>query len=371
MAGCADGHHTAFVIMPYDDQFNELYKKFIETVLHDEGFTVTRADEMIGSANIMRTVIRGIEESCIVVADLTGRNANVYYELGLAHALHKPVIHLSQAINDLPFDISGYQVIGYDPYFVAMDEAKDKLAAVAQGVFDGTTTFGNPFSDHKGENVTPTCSSNPTPSLLQGDDARSDNPDDPPGFLDHQVAMQEGFEDIGRSTEDIANRTSQFNDSLQAASTKLESTQGRSVQNQARDRQLLVRMLAQEMNSYALFLSDENDKYGAAIERTRPALNGTLDATDPSNEEDASSLSELLSSIDEAEQVVLTFRENAETVAAIIGGLPDAERTFMRARDRVADQLRRLAGNIDQVVSMIAHARDMAQAKLDAQSGGS
>ena len=369
MTSCAEGHHTAFVIMPFGVEFDEIYEDSFKPVLTSAGFEVNRSDELTNSAeSIMRTIIRQIEDSCLIVADLTDSNPNVYYELGIAHAMHKPVINLTQAVDELPFDIRGHRVISYSTYFRTMNKAKEELARVAEGVFDGSTTFGNPFSDHASHRVTPTCSNNSASSPPQGGDEQSGDSDDPPGFLDHQVAMQEGFEDISRSIEDIANRTNRFNDSMQATTTKLDSTRGRGVQSQARDRQTLVRMLAQEMNGYALFLSDENDKYGAAIERTRPALEGTLNAIEPSNEEDATSLNELLSSLDEVEQVVLTFRDNTEAAAAIIGGLPDVERSFMRARDQVANQLRRLAGNIDQLISMITRTREMALAKLDQQS---
>lgn len=50
----------------------------------------------------------------MLIAELTERNANVFYELGLAHALSKPVILLSQTIDDVPFDLRGIRVILYD-----------------------------------------------------------------------------------------------------------------------------------------------------------------------------------------------------------------------------------------------------------------
>ena len=384
MAGCADGHHTAFVIMPYDDQFNELYKEFIEAVLTDAGFAVTRADEMISSANIMRKIIRSLEESCIVVADLTGENANVFYELGLAHALHKPVIHLSQAVNALPFDIRAYQVIGYDSHFVEMNKAKDELAAVAGGVFDGTTEFGNPFSDHKGEKIRPTCPADSAPDSRLGDDGRSadtDRPpgsasnsgrgddgssadtDPPPGILDYQVAMEEGFQDVRDSIEGVAIRTGALGDSMNVFTDKLNATQGDRTPNQARRQRDLVRGLAEEVDSYAGFMSGANKKFSEAIQRSRPALEAMLVAS----EDDSNDRQELLSTLNNVERDVLGARRVTEDFASIIESVPNVERSFTRASGQAVRQLRRFGDNIDQLLSLIARTRHILLLKLDDQ----
>ena len=50
----------------------------------------------------------------MMLADLTGKNANVLYELGLAHAIDKPVVLLSQSMDDVPFDLRALRVITYD-----------------------------------------------------------------------------------------------------------------------------------------------------------------------------------------------------------------------------------------------------------------
>lgn len=56
----------------------------------------------------------GIKKAKILIAELTGRNPNVMYELGLAHAIEKPVILLTQDINDVPFDLRSLRCIVYN-----------------------------------------------------------------------------------------------------------------------------------------------------------------------------------------------------------------------------------------------------------------
>jgi hypothetical protein len=56
----------------------------------------------------------GITGAKVLVAELTGRNPNVFYELGLAHALNKPVVLISSNQDDVPFDLQHIRVIYYD-----------------------------------------------------------------------------------------------------------------------------------------------------------------------------------------------------------------------------------------------------------------
>ena len=62
----------------------------------------------------MDQIWQGIHAAKILVAELTGRNPNVFYELGLAHALEKPVVLVSSNQDDVPFDVQHIRVIYYD-----------------------------------------------------------------------------------------------------------------------------------------------------------------------------------------------------------------------------------------------------------------
>jgi nucleoside 2-deoxyribosyltransferase len=69
---------------------------------------------MFGSGKIMDQIWDGINAAKVLVAELTTKNANVFYELGLAHALEKPVVLVSSNENDVPFDLIHIRVIYYD-----------------------------------------------------------------------------------------------------------------------------------------------------------------------------------------------------------------------------------------------------------------
>src|SRR5205085_9118547 len=70
--------------------------------------------EIFATGKIMDQVWQGINAATVLVAELTTRNPNVFYELGLAHALKKPVVLVSAKEDDVPFDLQHIRVIYYD-----------------------------------------------------------------------------------------------------------------------------------------------------------------------------------------------------------------------------------------------------------------
>jgi hypothetical protein len=104
-----------FVVMQFGEPYDDLYQEVIRPVSEKLGFAPLRADDVFRPGVILQDIIREIVGSDVVVAEITPVNANVFYELGYAHALNKPTILLANRKTEkLPFDISGYRVIFYD-----------------------------------------------------------------------------------------------------------------------------------------------------------------------------------------------------------------------------------------------------------------
>jgi DNA-binding response OmpR family regulator len=100
-----------FVLMPFDKEFKEIYQLAIKEPLVHKGLYCERADEVQSVGGIMEQVYSRIKRARFIVADMTGRNPNVYYEVGYAHAIGKDVILLTQETEDIPFDLRGYRHI--------------------------------------------------------------------------------------------------------------------------------------------------------------------------------------------------------------------------------------------------------------------
>jgi len=106
---------SCFVMMPFASPIGDYYKSIYEPAIEKAGLIPLRADDDIFSTGkIMDQIWSGINSARILVAELTGRNPNVFYELGLAHALHKPVVLVSSNQEDVPFDVQHIRVIYYD-----------------------------------------------------------------------------------------------------------------------------------------------------------------------------------------------------------------------------------------------------------------
>jgi len=106
---------ACFVMMPFADPIGGYYKTLYEPAIQKAGLRSIRADDdMFKTGKIVDQIWSGIHSAKVLVAELTGRNPNVFYELGLAHALQKPVVLVSSNEEDVPFDVQHIRVIYYD-----------------------------------------------------------------------------------------------------------------------------------------------------------------------------------------------------------------------------------------------------------------
>jgi hypothetical protein len=103
-----------FVLMPFQDDFSDIYKFGIKGACEDAGAYCERVDEQIFTETILERIYNQISKADIIVSDMTGRNPNVFYETGYAHALNKQVILLTQISEDIPFDLKHYPHIIYE-----------------------------------------------------------------------------------------------------------------------------------------------------------------------------------------------------------------------------------------------------------------
>ena len=119
-----------FVIMPFGDpsvdpantrKLNHIYEEWIKPAVESirvprkkvARIDCHRADKAVRSGDIIRHVIEQLVTSDIVIADLTGKNPNVFYELGVRHAVSNNTILIAEDIEDIPFDLRSLRAIPY------------------------------------------------------------------------------------------------------------------------------------------------------------------------------------------------------------------------------------------------------------------
>jgi hypothetical protein len=108
------GGRKCFIVMPFSEHdLNEVYEAIVKPTIVDCGLICERGDDSTGSREIIDDIMKSITQSDLIVADLTRKNANVFYEIGIAHALNKEVLLLSQTLDDVPFDLRHRRVLLY------------------------------------------------------------------------------------------------------------------------------------------------------------------------------------------------------------------------------------------------------------------
>lgn len=106
---------SCFVVMPFALPHGGYYEVVYEPAIRKAGLKPVRADsDIFGTGKVIDQIWDGINAAKVLVAELTTRNPNVFYELGLAHALQKPVVLVAGNEQDVPFDIRHFRVILYD-----------------------------------------------------------------------------------------------------------------------------------------------------------------------------------------------------------------------------------------------------------------
>jgi hypothetical protein len=131
---------ACFVMMPFSEPIGGYYDDVYKPAIERAKLKADRADsDIYGTGQIVGQIWKGINSARVLLAELTGRNANVLYELGLAHALHKPVVLICSKANeeDVPFDLRHVRVVYYDkddPFWGTklIEKVAEKILSVLQ-----------------------------------------------------------------------------------------------------------------------------------------------------------------------------------------------------------------------------------------------
>lgn len=102
-----------FVICPFGGWHDRYYEEIYRKAAEEAGLECRRVDDLYRPGAIVQEIWELIQNARIMIAELTGKNANVFYELGLAHASGKTVILTAQSLEDVPYDLRQLRVIPY------------------------------------------------------------------------------------------------------------------------------------------------------------------------------------------------------------------------------------------------------------------
>jgi len=119
---------SAFVVMPFSETWSDIvYRDLIKPGVEDAGLQCIRGDTVVRIGDLTQNIWGALLRAGVVIADVSALNANVFYELGLTHAIGKDAIILKQAASKVPADIGGAHYHEYD--LQAMDRSKSWLSS--------------------------------------------------------------------------------------------------------------------------------------------------------------------------------------------------------------------------------------------------
>ncbi len=142
-----------FVIMPFSRERKEVYTYGIAPACENSGYAAVRVDELKGHFNINRKIIEHIFESDAVVAEITDKNPNVFYEMGVAHAIGNKTIMIAQNAEALPFDIRNYRCLIYEQSVEGLQRLQKEIAESLQEIDRWSRQPSNPVQDFKPHNA--------------------------------------------------------------------------------------------------------------------------------------------------------------------------------------------------------------------------
>jgi hypothetical protein len=133
---------TCFVLMPFAEAFREVYDAIVQCADAVQ-FSASRADDFFTGGHIIEDILRSMGESEVIIADVTGKNPNVFYELGIAHMVKEiqNVLILTQTMDDIPFDLRSLRCIVYEQTDAGLRVLKSRLNQALRELSEKSTRF--------------------------------------------------------------------------------------------------------------------------------------------------------------------------------------------------------------------------------------
>ena len=342
--------YSVFVLMPYSEDFDYVFDDFLQPIFANAKkakFQVNRAKDLQNQRSILNDIVEQIDQSDLIVADLTDCNPNVFYELGLAHAFRRPAILITQDIESLPFDLQVYKTLEYDTHFVKIRSAEAILKDYVEKFAEGRIKFGNPVTDFLPEGQ----------REVQEQPGQETSPsEDDRGFLDHVIDIVDGFDKLTVIATDVTDAMQRdITQPVEAATNEINrlSTGGR--RTDPRAVQAIARRLARSVTSFNAKITDANNEYEEILHLTEYSLEFVAAYTITS-EEQAEEAEKQFAELRKFKQQAMNARTACFDLAETSDGLPRIERRLNRALGDLSEHVRDFALKIDRTIGSVSRA---------------
>ena len=372
---------VAFVMMPFSTEFNAVYDGLIAPAL--DGYEVIRADTRFDQRSILEKIVTGIAEASLVVADITALNPNVMYELGIAHTLGKPVIMITQNIEELPFDVSAYPVHEYSTHFQRAADLSQKLRELSTRHRQGLLRFASPVTDFLQRPLPSTAPSGREPESKPAEPERepTDEADGEIKELQPTAPSGYGYLDFAADLEDhggtalqqmqrLNELTTSLNAKLHELAPQINEARRSSSGGSASRARRLTNYLAGHFEEYARTIeTGVIPSFHASWEQIGQSLLWLLqhsDADDASTDD----LRELAEHVTALHQVLTSNIESMSEVRALFPMMRGQTRELTRAADEAERALARLMGEYTLATSYLGKIEEHLTSRMASPASG-
>lgn len=347
----ADVENSCFVIGPIGDELApygapervryeqalEIWEKVIEPACMAAGVEPVRADKIARPGEITDQVFAQIRDADLIVADVTGGNPNVMYELGLRHTLHKATIQIGEH-GQLPFDISAIRTLKFARTPAGLVDARKKLetavrAAVA-GDFDPVTAtrLWNPMHP---------LEVSPQPVTDSSVDTAED---DQPGFLELLSEMESALPELNALSERARKSMERMGELATTATADVQRSD--SMKAGFAGRLTVANKLAKDLSPIADELETIADGYEKRVTSVDSGMTCLLDIV----EQDPSQAKEM----EQFAQAVRLFVENVRRVSSQLSAFVATLSLPGKFSKSMRISVRRIAGSTDRVIKALS-----------------
>lgn len=339
-----------FVIMPFKDEFFEVYEML--KMRFSDKFEFNNAGEEGNQQNVLKDIVQPLYESDIVIADLTGLNANVMYELGLAHSFNKKTIIITQDdLSGLPFDLKQYRAKDYTTHFKKFDELIKYLEINLFGAVDDSVSYSNPVKDFL------TLKGVENPNWFEYKDAVVLEDESDKGFLDFLADIENNAEKLTDEINSMSTDMNEMNSGTTSCTAEIERVKKSGGNGTASFVRKQTKKVAVYVESFAKKLKTHNSVIDALWNEIEKNTLGLLENKFASKEENKESLITYLKSLYEMKEAAVGSKSSIGGLINSMDSTIGIERSMNQAIRFVKEDLTtyqnitdRMCGSIDKII---------------------
>lgn len=338
------------MIMSFDSEFDDVFL-WLKELFENEDFEVIRADDLVNQQNILKDIVLSIYNSDLIVAELTGLNPNVFYELGLAHALRKNTVLLTQDIEELPFDLRPYRVIPYSTHFSKINELEEALKKILHEYKKGSLSFGSPVSDWL-----PSEQENGGKRDLHiiKDCEREESVEKLPeekGFIDFWADSDESIREITTLVNLLSEETQLMTQEINKTTLQIFKAVDNTSDGTPSYLRKLYRKGATVLKKYSEYVEKLNKKYQKQLSIFEDSILNVVN--NPRIGDDAEQLEGFIETMDTTKHQISSTRKKVNAMAESAGKLKGMERSLNRAAKLVEQEIKIFADLLYKTTSIL------------------